>query len=85
MENLLRIYSERHMLGCGRTLSPTLCGWHTQFGSHLDDVVSHGIQNQLADGMQSKLSHDIAAVSFGSLNAQIEMTGHFFGRPALGK
>ena len=46
---------------------------------HLDlnDVVLDGVNHQIADGMQAKFPHDVAAMSFYGLGAQIQKRRNF--------
>lgn len=38
---------------------------------YFDDLILHGVPDQLADRVQFQLSHDVGAVSLGSLHADI--------------
>ena len=38
---------------------------------YFDDLILHGVPDQLADGVQFQLSHDVGAVRLGSLHADI--------------
>ena len=38
----------------------------------LDDVVLDGIHNQIADGVQAEFPHDVAAMRFHGLGAQVQ-------------
>ena len=44
---------------------------HSCSDLYFDDLILHGVPNQLADGVQFQLSHDVGAVSLGSLHADI--------------
>jgi hypothetical protein len=55
--------------------------WHLD----LDDVVLDGVNHQVANGMQTELAHDIAAMSFHGLGAQVQEYGHFLRTFAFGK
>src|SRR5208282_5537487 len=50
---------------------------------NLNDVVLGGIDHQIANGMQAELAHDVAAMSFHGLGAQVQQRGHFLGTLAL--
>src|ERR1700677_1632525 len=45
----------------------------------LDDVVLDGIHNQIANRVQAELPHDVAAMSFDRLGAQVEHRCDFLG------
>src|ERR1700691_1378 len=49
--------------------------WHL----NLDDVVLDCVHDQIADGVQAELPHDVAAVGFHGLGAQVQQYGHFLG------
>ena len=38
----------------------------------LDDVVLDGVHHQVADGMKAELPHDVAAMRFHSLGAEVQ-------------
>ena len=44
---------------------------HLSSDSYFDDLILHGVPDQLADGVQFQLSHDVGAVSLGSLHADV--------------
>jgi hypothetical protein len=45
----------------------------------LDDVVLDGVDNQIADGMETEFPHDVAAMGFHGLGAQVQQRGYFLG------
>ena len=46
---------------------------------HLDNAVANCVQHQLAQTMETEFAHDVAAVSFRRLHAEIEHHRDFFG------
>lgn len=66
---------------------PARCSSHGGFGGarwlgrhlDLDYVVLDGVDNQIADGMKTELPHDVAAMRFHRLGAQVEQGSHFLG------
>ena len=38
---------------------------------YFDDLILHGIPDQLADGVQFQLSHDVGTVGLGSLHTDV--------------
>ena len=38
---------------------------------YFDDLILHGVPDQLADGVQFQLSHDVCTVGLGSLHTDI--------------
>lgn len=72
-------------MGTRRRLGLGVRGCSREIGRHLDCVVPLRMQNQLADRVQSKLAHDVAAVGFGGLDSQalLDLVGaRWDGRPA---
>ena len=57
--------------------------WDMRRHLDLDNVVFDGVYNQIADGVQAELPHDVAPVRLNSLGAQVQERGHFLGTFSL--
>src|SRR5712691_11848183 len=51
----------------------------------LDDLVADGKPNEITNGMQVELSHDVCAMSFRSFVADAQYNSHLLGVLAFGK
>jgi hypothetical protein len=60
-------------------LKPVLHG-----GSGLDDVVSDGVQDQFGEGVEVEFEHDVGAVGFGGVDADVKEIGDFLVAFAFG-
>src|ERR1039458_7495406 len=49
-----------------------------------NDALADGVENQLGDSAQVQLLHDVGAVGFDGIDAEIEQGGDFLARLALG-
>lgn len=63
------------------------CPGHLQRArsSRLDNLVTHSVANELADGMNLELSHDIRAMRFRRLHTDAQSGCDFLARLAFGK
>src|SRR5260370_35086643 len=50
---------------------------------NLNDIVLDGVDDQIADGVQAEFSHDVAAVRFHRLRAQVQQRSDFLGTLSL--
>jgi hypothetical protein len=51
----------------------------------LDDFVADGVHNEVGEGMKAELEHDIGAVGFGGVDADVEERGDFLVALAFGE
>jgi hypothetical protein len=49
----------------------------------LNNIVAHGIQDNLADGMKIELAHDVGAVRLRGFDTHAENAGYFLGALAF--
>jgi len=61
-------------------LKPVLLG-----GSGLDDVVADGVEDELGEGVEIEFEHDVGAVGFGGVDADVEEVGDFLVAFAFGE
>src|SRR5690348_67630 len=52
--------------------------------SALDDAVANGVADQIADGVEIQLGHDVRPVRLHGFDADIQCVGHFFVGFSLG-
>src|SRR5579864_1379637 len=72
-------------VNCGVGLSGGRTALTWQPGSWFNDLITHGVAHQLAEGMQVQLAHDVAAMCFHGLNADIQGRSDFFAPVTLRK
>src|ERR1700687_929187 len=60
-----------------------VCGTRGRRHIDLNDVVLHRVDDDIANRVKSQFTHDVAAMSFRGLRAEIEDRGDFLGALAL--